>query len=631
MLQKLRQYSKSTVSNILMGILSLAFVSWGVGDILQGRITTAVVTVGKTAVDQTEFQRDYNNALRSLGIQRGGSISPETARREHLADTLLQQTIADTAIYNVTEKLGLTAPDAVITTQIRAMPQFAGLNGTFDKNSFNQAISNYNYSEQGFIDLMRRGLARNQLERAAAGNFLLPLGYARALLAFSTEARAADYIVLNDASLPPIAAPADAVLAAYVKAHAGSYSTPEYRDVTFTKVGPEDVAGQINVTEAQIKQAYENQKSKYVIDEKRTIERLTFQNQQDAAAAKAKIAAGQSFADAVKARGFKPSDVALGDVVAKDLDADAAKVAFAAKEGGVTDPVKSTFGWNLFHVVKIIPGKTVALDQVRADITEQVRQELARAKLDDISNTYTDAVTSGLSLAEAAKKVGFPVNHVVAVDRAGLAQDGSKAALPDDAEFRELIFKADVGEEGDPIMTKAGTLYVIQVNGVVPPKLKALDKVRDKALAAWTAEQRALLLKKRAMEVAAQASREKSLDAAAKAAGVSVQHSKALTRETADDTFSATLIEAFFTATPGAAVSGPVGKGGGYVVARVAGIAHRLPAENSALFVRAVRMLSQGTGNDIVQSLAYAARERQGVTINRKLLDSAVGSNGEGS
>lgn len=630
MLQKLRQFSKSWISSLFLGLLSLAFVSWGVGDILQGRIDTSVVKVGHTAVDQSAFKRDYDNYLRNMGAQRGAPISAEEAKREHIADTLLQQTVLSTALDNVVKKLGLTTSDEMVRTRIRSMPQFAGLNGTFDKNTFDQLISRAGYGEKEFIEQVRADFARAQLETAVEGGFMMPAGYARAIVAYASEKRAGDYIVLTSAGLPPVAVPADAVLAAYARAHAALYSTPEYRDVVYARVAPEDVMAALKVSDAQIKQAYENHKTQYVIDEKRAVQRLTFPDQKSAAEAKAKIDAGQSFADAAKARGFAEKDVTLGDVVAKDLDAAEAKDVFAIKEGGVTAPVKSTFGWNIYHVTKITAGKVTPIDEAREELRKQIQLELARAKLDDIANAYTDAVTNGLTIAEAAKKAGMTIQHAAALDRDGLKPDGTRADAPDDAEFRMQVFKAEVGEEGDPVVTKAGTLYVLQVNGMVPPKLKSLDQVRDRVLAAWTAEEKAKQLKARAASFVAEINRTHSLDGVAKVAGTSVQHTKALARSFTDATFSPATMRTFFEAAPGAAVAGMLPDGSGYVVARVTAVAHRMPPMNSPDFMRMAIAFSQSMSGDLTTSFAYAARDRQGVKINHKMLDSTVGK-GEGS
>ena len=625
MLQKMRQFSKSWVSNLILGVLTLAFISWGIGDIFRGNVSTAVATVGRTGLEQSEFQRDYTNFMRN----QGKDLTPQQARAQNLGYKLLQQDISRMALDNLADRLSLTASDADISTQIRAIPSFAGINGTFDRATFEQAINQLGYSEKGFVAMIQRGLVRDQLIRATEGGFAMPPGYARAIFAYTTQVRAADYVVLDAKALAPIAPPPDAVLEAYLKQHPGGFSTPEYRDVTYAEIGPDDVSAGVSVSETQIQNAYESRKDEYVIPEKRTLEQIVFPSEAEAKAARAKIDAGASFAQIAFARGVKPADLSLGEVAAADLDAGRAKAAFAAPPDGVTQPVKFTFGWAMLHVVKIAPGKTTTLDQVRAQLTAQLQQQLAQSKLDDIANAYTDASSGGASLTAAAQKVGMHTGHVAAIDAAGLAPDGSKTAAPDDPQFRAAVFKAEVGEEGDPFETKAGHYYVVSVNGVLPPKLKPLGAVRAQVLAAWTDEQRAMLLHLRAAELAAQAGKDGSLAGVAKAIGASVQTSAALGRQTSNDTFSPELVGALFDAMPGATVYGPAGKGGAYVVARVSGVYHPLPPLDDPRYAKGAQMISEGIASDIVEAFAYAERDKQGVKINNKLLSDVIG--GEGS
>jgi peptidyl-prolyl cis-trans isomerase D len=624
MLQQMRQFSKSWISTLFLGALTLSFVAWGVGDIFKGGTSTAVATVGGTSIEQSEFQRDYNNFLR----HQGKGLSAEQARRANIGNLLLQQDIAQVAMDNVVRQLGMTVSDDTVSEEIHAIPEFAGITGAFDRATFQQKVSEIGYSEQGFIEVMRRDMARTQLMHAAEAGFVIPAGYARALFAYSTELRAADYVTVDAKSLPPIAPPSDAVLTAYVKAHTDRFSTPEYRDVTYAEIGPDDVSKGLTVTDQQIQSVYDANKDQYDIPEKRDLEQIPFASQVDAQAAHAKIVAGTKFEDIATSRGLKPSDLGLGARVAADLDPAEAKAVFALPVGGVTEPVKVTFGWALVRVVKITPGRLTTLDQARADIKKALLQQLVDAKMGDIGNAYMDATSGGASLTAAAQKVGMHTGRVAAMDTGGLAPDGSKAAIPDDEIFRAQVFKAEAGEDGDPFTGKSGHEFVVSVNAVVPPKLKPLDAVRAQALADWTGEQRAILLQKKAAELAAQANKDKSIEGVAKAIGASVQSSPALTHGTNDATFSSALVNALYAAAPGAAVYGPVGKGEGYIVARVTGIYHPLPPTDNPQVLQFEQMISQGIGSDVTASFAYAARDRQGVKINSKLVDSVLGSEG---
>jgi peptidyl-prolyl cis-trans isomerase D len=625
MLQEMRKYSKSWIANIFLGVLALSFVSWGVGDMINGRTDTSVAKVGGTVIDRQEFSRDFQNALKQEGARRGeATLTADEARKIGLGDAVLENKISQAALDNMVKKLGLTVSDAQIVATIQRIPSFSGLTGQFDRRVFLQAIERFGYTEQGFLELMRADMARAQLSRAMEGGFILPPGYAKLLFAYFFEARAADYIVVEDKALGTIPTPPDATLQAYIKAHADQFSTPEYRDVTYAWIAPSDVTAQIKVTDDQIKQAYDENKGTYIIPEKRDVEQLNFAGEAAAKAAFDKTAKGTKFEDVTNEKGEKP--VAQPSLTPQDLDASAAKAVFAAAKDAMIAPQKLPSGkWAVFKVTAITPGVNRTLDSVKDEIRSKLALDGAIAKLTDISNAYTDQSSKGLNLTDAAKHVGMHTGHVAAIDAQGLGPDGKKTAAPDDPEFRELVFHTEAGEEGDPQVTKQNIVYVVSVSGSIPPKLKPLDQVRDRALAAWTAQERARLLKEKAQQLVAQANKEGSLDGAAKAIGATIQKSPRIPHNFTDDTFGPDLVQALFLVGPGKAALGPRAKGGGYVVARITGIVHPMMPEKDPRFLMALSQLGAQAGGTITESYIAEQRAEQKVVYNRKNIDSVQG------
>lgn len=624
MLQEMRKYSKSWVANVLLGILSLSFISWGAGNWVFGNNDTSVAKVGDTAISQPEFRRDYANSVRAEANRRGeATLTPEQAKQLKIADTVLEQKISSQVIDNEVKKLGLTASDAQVSATIQRYPAFAGITGQFDRQAFQRTIDRLGYSEQGFIELVRADTARMQLVQAIEGGFKIPAGYAKVLFNFFTEARATDYIVVDAKTLGEIPPPSDAVLEAFVKAHAGQFSTPEYRDVTYAALTPEELVPTIKVTDQQIKEAYDAAKAEYIVPEKRDISQLLFASEAAAKAAYEKALKG-AFDQVTNEKGEKPT--AQTALTAADLDQTLSKAVFALPKDGVTQPVKMPTGaYALVKVSAVTPGVTRTLDQVKDELRSKVARDLALAKLTDISNAYTDASSSGLSLEAAAKKVGMHSGRVNAIDVNGLDPNGQKVTAPDDQEFRNLVFHAEAGEEGDPQQAKAGAIYVVLVNSVTAPKVKSLEQVRAQVLAAWTEQQRGILLKKKAQEIAAQANREGSLEGAAKALGAAIQKSTRLSRQSSDETFSPVLLQAIFQAKPGQTVQGPKGQSGEYVIARVTGVAHPPMPERGPSFLSILRELSGQIGSSVTESYVAEQKTEQGVTYNRKNIDAVVG------
>jgi peptidyl-prolyl cis-trans isomerase D len=629
MLQQMRKYAKSWVASIFLGALALSFGVWGIADIFTGTTDTSVATVGGTVISSADFQRDYTNTLKQQVGPDGRQMQSDAARKLGIPAQVLNGMINRIALDNVARKMGLTTGDATVATEIRSLQGFAGPLGNFDHNTFLRVINERGYTEQGFLELVRDDITRTQLLSAARTGFALPAGYVGTLFSYLNEVRAADYVILPVNAGGEVTPPTDAQLLAFVKSHPTRFSTPEYREVDYAEIGPDDLASQIQPTDTQLKQQYEllksDPRSGYDVAEKRDVEQITFPTEADAKTAKAKSDGGMSFADLAKSLG-KTVDQ-LGAVTKDDLSTRGPAV-FALADNGVTDPQKNLSGWVLLHVTKITPGVHKTFDDVKEDIRKSVTAQLAQAKLGDIANAYTDANSGGLNVLEAGKKVGMKTHHLAAVDAKGFAPDGSKTPAADDPEFLKQVFAAEVGEDGDPFPVKSGKLYVLKVNGVIPPKLKPLDQVRVQAAAQWTAEQRQKKLVAKANALVAEANKQHNLDAAAAVAGTPVLKTGRLYRPSGrtqpDLTLPLPIVGKLFEAAPGTAVAGP-GPNGSYIVARVTGVLHRDLPPTSLQFQQGAQQLSAQSAQDFDSLMANAARSTQSVKINQANADRVTG------
>ncbi len=535
MIQWMHQLSKSWLASLLMGGLALSFVVWGIADVFTGQTTGALATVGSTEISTDDFSRTYRNFLRNRGQQMGMELTPDLAQKMGLDRGALDQMISRTALDNVVNRLGLTATDADVAKQVRAIQSFKGPTGEFNHAVFLQAVQSLGYTEQGFLDEYRADDARDQLTTALEVGFVMPDAYSRALFQFVTEKRAADYVILSPDAVGPIAPPGDKVLADYVKAHAARFSTPEYREVEYAEIAPQDVTGQVQVSDKMIADEFNTHESEYNVPEKRDIQQIEFPDEAAAKAARDKIAAGTVTFEALAAQHkISPQDLSLGTLAKSDMpDQARANAAFSLPLNEVSQPVKGALnGYVLLRVTKIAPAIARTLADVKDRIRQKLALELAGAKITDIVNAFEDARSGGADIAAAAKKTGMKYVRIAAVDKNGLAPSGQPVqGLPSDPEFLSTVFSTEVGEDTDPFAGKSGANYAIKVDGVTPAKLKSMDQVRSDAIAAWTAEEKAGALAAKAVTLADQAKKDGNLKAIAKALKVPVQQSPALARQ----------------------------------------------------------------------------------------------------
>lgn len=623
MLQQMRKVAKSKVSSIFLGLLALSFGVWGIADIFRGNTDTSIASVGSEKIAADTFQRDYRNFLKGAANELGHEVSAEEAHAKGFDKQALETTLSRTAVDQVVAHYGLRATDAQVSNAIRAIPAFRGPLGSFDHETFLFRLQNAGFTEDSFVDLERHDLARNQLLITVHDGFALPPGYTTLLYDYVQQQRAASYVVIpkEAAGTPP--APTDAELETFVRVHPGQFSTPEYRDVTYAIAGPEDVANQIHVTDQQLQQQYELDKDKYQIPEKRDVDQIVFPDEPSAKAAKAKIDAGGTFDQIAFQRGLKSTDTSLGTVVQADLGKDRGPPAFALPVNGVTQPIKSTFGWVILRVSKITPGISKSFADVKDQLRKDVLTQLATAKLTDVTNAFDDASAGGATLTEAAHRAGMRVIHIPAVDKNGLAPDGTKANLPTTPDFVAQLQKSEVGEEGDPFPSTDNNVYVIKVNGVTPPKLKPLPDVREPAVAGWTAAWERERLAAMAKDLVQEATTANNLSGVAAKMHAAVQSTGALTRNGKAPGLPAELVRNLFDSPPGKIVSAQAANG--LVIAQVTGVAQPADPMQNQTFFQFANSLSNEAADDIDTTFALAAREHLGVQINQAQVDRVTG------
>lgn len=626
MLQQLRAASKSWVASVIIGVLVLAFALWGVADIFRGGGDTTVASVGGTDISQQDFSQQLQTQLRALSQQTQNQITLEQAKAIGLDKSVLDQMISRTALDNEANRLGLTASQASVVAQIQSNPSFRGADGAFDPNLLARALQDNGLSEQGFIDLTGKDIAREQLLGSLVDGIAAPPGLTQILYDYTNQTRTVQYIALTPQDAGTVPEPSEAELAAYHKAHAQQFSSPEYRSLDYVEIGSDQVASQIQISDADLKAQYDSHKADYQKAEQREVQQLSFPDKAAADAAAAKIMNGMDFLNAAQQRGLKDQDLTLGTFAAgaTGLDPRLSKAVFAVPEGGVTPPVQGPFGWVILRAAKVIPGENKSFDEVKDQIKADLLKGRAAGKVADMANAFEDARGGGASLEQAAAKQGLTVQHIAAVDRQGITPENTAADIPKSMQFLDQAFRTESGEESDLFMDESGNNFAIKVTKVTPPAVKPLDSVREVVKEEWLKEQRAKLLQTKVQQFVTDARKSGNIDAAGKASGHAPVTSMPLKRDAMSDVFSMDLLNQIFSVPPGSVVSGAAGKGDAMVIAKVVS-ANTPPADvTTPAYTNFRKAAAQQLGEGMVDSIAAAARQKAGVNIHQATLDRAT-------
>jgi len=157
-------------------------------------------------------------------------------------------------------------------------------------------------------------------------------------------------------------------------------------DLLFSKIRDQVVKGKDQVSDAQLQSFYTKNKSRFSTPETRDLQIVLTKGQGKAQQAKRALSSGQPWAkvakrysidQASKAQGGKLPGQAKGSLE-KSLDA----AVFSAKQGALTGPVKTQFGYYVFKVTKVNPASTQSLDQAKATIKQTLASQNQQKALD---------------------------------------------------------------------------------------------------------------------------------------------------------------------------------------------------------------------------------------------------------
>ena len=402
MLQAIRGRAASWIVKILFVLLILSFTAWGVTDWLQSASRPQIVAeIGPVRVDPNTFSQAVSNEMQRFRQMFGANFDREQAKQFGIGDRVIEQIIQKTLLELEARRLGVTVSDQVLRDMIRTNPNFKNERGEFDRNRFEAIINRAGYSEARFLDDARRDLQRLQLVKPISEGAAPATSLAEALLRYRGERRAADTYMIVTASIGALPAPTDAQLEEYLKTNAQRFMRPEYRTLSYLVLGPDAVAGRIQVSEADAQKTYQERLDDYTTPEQRTVEQMQLPDEAAAQKAFDEIAGGKTFEAVATALGKSEADIKFGAVKRDELPAEFATPVFGLALDATTKPVKSGFGWHLFKVTAITAQEVQPFEAVKAQLIEQLKREKAADEVPQIANKLEDA------LAGSTGKISF--------------------------------------------------------------------------------------------------------------------------------------------------------------------------------------------------------------------------------
>lgn len=474
--------AKGTSMAIWLLLVLLVGSLTGFGVTSFGSNLSSIGRVGDRPVTAISYARALQQDLAKLSEQFGTPFTLSQATTFGLDQQVLEKVLTQAALDGEAARIGISAGDSVVAAEITAMQAFQGTAGRFERETYRLVLDQNNMTEREYEATLREDIARTILQGAVVGGFSAPAVLTDTIFAWAGENRGFSLLRLTEADLPaPLPTPTDADLAAYHTTNIARFTRAEAKRITYVAALPDDLAPGMAADEVAAKALYDQRIAEFMIPEKRLVERLVYPTDADAAAAKARLDAGETFEALVADRGLALVDIDMGDVSPADLGL-AADAVFGLTSPGVVGPFTSDLGPALFRMNAILPAQETTFEQARADLVLQMQTEAAQREIADKVEAVDDLLAGGSTLEEVAAEQGLTlaqIDFIPGEEGAGIA------AYP---AFRTAAEAVAQGDFPEAVLLDDGGIVALRLDQIVPPQPIPFADARDAVLAAYSAE-----------------------------------------------------------------------------------------------------------------------------------------------
>lgn len=593
---------------------------------------------------------DFDNASRQqmdqarqiMGARFDASTFDTPQHRKDILDGLIQQRV----LVDEVQRLHLTASDEAVRRTLLSDPIISSLknpDGSIDLDKYKQLLAMQGMTPEQYDERVRYSLAMQQLPAALVNSAFTPKALAQQLTELSEQQREVQGLAFHASDYAPKINPTDAQLQSYYDAHKNDFATPATAQIQYLVLSAATVAASVNPSDADLKKYYDDNIAHYKTQEEVRASHILITVAKDASAADraaAKQKADQilaevkahpdQFAQIAQKESQDPGSASKGGdlgyfgpgMIAGGQAFDDA--VFKLKKDEISDVIQSDFGYHIVKVTDIKPSVTKSFDEVKGQITNDVKTQQAAKLLADATDGFTSTVyEQSKSLQPAADKYKLTLQTATVTPK-------PNPALPPDSplnnqKFLDAVFASDsVNQHNNTQAIDVGnsTLISAHVTSFQPAAVPAFAAVKDAVRQKVVSQQAGEAARKDGEAKLAALQKSKATDGFSSALKVTRNDAQGLPPN---------ALSAVFKADPQklpAYVGVDLGDQG-YAIYRVNSVTNGPPADGPRL-AAAQQQLAGVSGQSETQAYLDALRDRSKVKLYGSLNASSQSDGGDG-
>jgi len=445
---------------LLLLLILPSFVLVGVSQYKERGVSNGVATVDGHEITRQEWETAQRREIDQARQQMGARFDQKLFDSPEAKQAILDNLVGERAVNAEVTREHLTVSDAALQKAILDIQAFRKPDGSFDMDQYKAALAAQGMTPESFDARMRHDMAVQQLAAGIQSTSFAPRSVAARLSDLNDQQRQVQEALFPAANYASQVKVTDDMVKAYYDKHPDQFQVPAHVKAEYLVFDQAAVEKAVTVSDAEVLDAYNKSKARFSTPEKRSASHILITVAKDApaaadSAAKAKadaIAAEvrknpNEFAKIAKAQSQDPGSAELGGdlgniekgVFAKPVE----DAIYGLKEGEISNPVKSEFGYHIVKVTKVVPAAQQTLDEAKPQIVAELKKQKMAAKFTELADTFSNTVEDQSdSLKPAADKLGLTIQTA---DGLTATPNPALGASPvNNDKFLKAIFSNDV-------------------------------------------------------------------------------------------------------------------------------------------------------------------------------------------
>ncbi len=496
MLQAMRDKVMGGLGWFIIGLIIITFALFGLGSYLQDKSQAYAAVVNDVEITNRELQQVYQQQRAQMEQMMGDAFNPALIDEKMLKQRALNALIQKQLLLQEAQAEGMSISDQLLAARIHAIPALQ-VEGKFSEQRYKDLLAQTGRVTAGFEMALRQDMQIEQLLAGLSQTTFVTRAELERSYGLQEQKRDLSYLVVASEPLQKNVEVGGDQVEAYYSQHSEEFVAPERVRLAYLRLSGEGLSSDLEIEEDKLLAYYEERKQALLTREQRRASHVLIQVAADAdedavnkAETKAadvlkQIQAGGDFAELAgkysddpgsSAQGGDLGFFARGAMVAEFEDA-----VFNQQVGDVSEPVKTQFGFHVIKLVEIRGSEIPELDQVRAELVDELKQREADELFYEQLELLTDvSYENPDSLDAAAEALGMEVqttDWITAGGGSGIAEYPKVLA----GAFSDDVLEA--GNNSEPIEVGRNDAIVLRVEEREAARPEPLETVKESIVA----------------------------------------------------------------------------------------------------------------------------------------------------